>query len=295
MRTTTCINEAWRFVKHADSTASAWASQGEPVDLPHTWNAEDGQDGGNDYHRGTCWYCKKLLVPELKQGQQVYLEFMGAAMTAEVYVNGVKLLRHEGGYSTFRVNITDQLRDENRLVVAVENSDSNTVYPQRADFTFYGGLYRSVNLILVPESHFELDYCGTPGIKVTPAVNLETQRAIVTVETWQVKADAVTMKIDGQTKTVPSVDGYAKAEFSIENVHLWDGLDDPYLYTAEASLPDGDQISARFGCRSFLVDPHKGFFLNGRSYPLRGVSRHQDFKGVGNALAMAHHVQDMEI
>lgn len=295
MRTTTCINEAWRFVKHADSTASAWASQGEPVDLPHTWNAEDGQDGGNDYHRGTCWYCKKLLVPELKQGQQVYLEFMGAAMTAEVYVNGVKLLRHEGGYSTFRVNITDQLRDENRLVVAVENSDSNTVYPQRADFTFYGGLYRSVNLILVPESHFELDYCGTPGIKVTPAVNLETQRAIVTVETWQVKADAVTMKIDGQTKTVPSFDGYAKAEFIIENVHLWDGLDDPYLYTVRASLPDGDQISARFGCRSFLVDPHKGFFLNGRSYPLRGVSRHQDFKGVGNALAMAHHVQDMEI
>ncbi len=176
----------------------------------------------------------------------------------------------------------------------MDNSDNDCVYPQKADFTFYGGLYRDVNLIVVPESHFELGYCGTPGIKVTPIVDLETKSAAVTVETWQ-NAQTVTVTVDGQSKTVPSVDGYAKAEFTIENVHLWDGVEDPYLYTATAELPSGDSVSARFGCRKFEIDPQRGFILNGRSYPLRGGSRHQDCKGVGNALTLEHHKRDMEI
>ena len=151
-----------------------------------------------------------------------------------------------------------------------------------------------MNLIIVPASHFELGYCGTSGIKVTPIVNLETKSAALTVETWQ-NGEEVTVTVDGQSKTVPSVDGYAKAEFTIENVHLWDGVDDPYLYTATATLPSGDRVSIRFGCRNYKIDPQKGFILNGRSYPLRGGARHQDCKGVGNALTREHHKQDMEI
>ncbi|MGM9627989.1 MAG: glycoside hydrolase family 2 protein, partial [Faecousia sp.] len=123
----------------------------------------------------------------------------------------------------------------------------------------------------------------------------EEKNAVVTVETWQTKAESVTMEAAGQAVTVPSVEGYAKAAFHIENVHLWDGIDDPYLYTATASLPSGDCVSTRFGCRKFEIDPQKGFILNGRSYPLRGGSRHQDCKGVGNALTIEHHKQDMEI
>ena len=288
MRKILPINDNWLFSKLSAGEAA------ETVTLPHTWNAVDGQDGGNDYYRGTCYYTRQLNKPELNPGDEVWLEILGAAHTSEVFWNGVRLAHHEGGYSAFRVKL-DDLKEENTLVVKVDNSDNDLVYPQKADFTFYGGLYRSVNLIVVPESHFELAYCGTPGIKVTPVVDLETKTAVVTVETWQGNAESVTMEAAGQTVTVPSVDGYAKAEFHIENVHLWDGVDDPYLYTATATLPSGDSVSTRFGCRKYEIDPQKGFLLNGRSYPLRGGSRHQDCKGVGNALTIEHHKQDMEI
>ncbi len=288
MRTVLSLNDNWLFSKQESGESAI------PVTLPHTWNALDGQDGGNDYYRGTCYYTRLLQKPQMNPGDQAWLEFKGAAHTAEVFLNGEKLCHHEGGYSTFRVKLED-LRAENTLTVSVDNSDNDHVYPQKADFTFYGGLYRDVNLIIVPASHFELGYCGTPGIKVTPIVDLKAKSAAVTVETWQTGAESVTIEAAGQSKTVPSADGYAKAEFAIENVHLWDGVDDPYLYTATATLPSGDSVSTRFGCRKFEIDPQKGFILNGRSYPLRGGSRHQDCKGVGNALTLEHHKRDMEI
>ena len=288
MRKILPIHDNWLFSKRNTGEAA------EAVTLPHTWNAVDGQDGGNDYYRGTCDYTRQLTKPAINPGDEVWLEFLGAAHTCEVMLNGEMICRHEGGYSTFRVKL-ENLKENNTLVVSVDNSDNDRVYPQKADFTFYGGLYRGVNLIVVPASHFELGYCGTPGIKVTPVVNLEEKNAVVTVETWQTKAESVTMEAAGKTQTVPSVAGYAKAEFTIEHVHLWDGIDDPYLYTATATLPSGDSVSTRFGCRKFEIDPQKGFLLNGRSYPLRGGSRHQDCKGVGNALTMEHHRRDMEI
>ena len=288
MRKILPIHDNWLFSKRGTGEAA------QAVTLPHTWNAVDGQDGGNDYYRGTCDYTRQLTKPAINPGDEVWLEFLGAAHTCEVMLNGEMICRHEGGYSTFRVKL-ENLKENNTLVVSVDNSDNDRVYPQKADFTFYGGLYRGVNLIVVPASHFELGYCGTPGIKVTPVVNLEEKNAVVTVETWQTKAESVTMEAAGQAVTVPSVAGYAKAEFTIEHVHLWDGIDDPYLYTATATLPSGDSVSARFGCRKFDIDPQKGFLLNGRSYPLRGGSRHQDCKGVGNALTMEHHRRDMEI
>lgn len=217
-------------------------------------------------------------------------------MTAEIYLNGEKISRHEGGYSTFRVEITERLEEENTLVVSVDNSNNTTVYPQTADFTFYGGLYRDVNLIIVPETHFELAYCGSQGIKVTPVVNLEEKKAVVTVEAWVCgDADMVTFEVNQEKINASLEDGRAKAEFVIENVHLWDGVDDPYLYTAKAFMENGDIVSTRFGCRKYYIDPQKGFFLNGHPYLLRGVSRHQDFKGVGNALTIEHHKKDMEI
>ena len=288
MRKIIPIHDNWLFSKRNTGDAA------ETVTLPHTWNAADGQDGGNDYYRGTCYYTRQLTKPETNPGDEVWLEFLGVAHTCEVMLNGEKICHHEGGYSTFRVKL-DHLKEENTLVVSVDNADNDRVYPQKADFTFYGGLYRGVNLIVVPASHFELGYCGTPGIKVTPVVNLEEKNAVVTVETWQNDAESVTMEAAGQKATVPSVEGYARAEFTIENVHLWDGVEDPYLYTATATLPSGDSVSTRFGCRKFEIDPQKGFILNGRSYPLRGGSRHQDCKGVGNALTIEHHKADMEI
>lgn len=296
MRNIVSFNDNWKFIKNAADEVEAAKGEGESIALPHTWNAVDGQDGGNDYHRGTCWYVKKFAKPEKNETDKAYLEFCGAAMTAEVYLNGEKISRHEGGYSTFRVEITERLEEENTLVVSVDNSNNTTVYPQTADFTFYGGLYRDVNLIIVPETHFELAYCGSQGIKVTPVVNLEEKKAVVTVEAWVCgDADMVTFEVNQEKINASLEDGRAKAEFVIENVHLWDGVDDPYLYTAKAFMENGDIVSTRFGCRKYYIDPQKGFFLNGHPYLLRGVSRHQDFKGVGNALTIEHHKKDMEI
>ena len=304
MRNVMELKDNWMFVKEAENAADAASKKGTAVSLPHTWNAVDGQDGGNDYHRGTCWYVTKFQKPELEAGSQVYVEFLGASVIADVYLNGEAVAHHEGGYSTFRVNLTDKLQEENVLAVALNNADNNYVYPQKADFTFYGGLYRMVNLIVVPESHFELDYAGGNGIAVTPTVECDenrvpTGKASVKVETWVTgNADSVVITITGEeseSKTVSVVDGHAEATFELEHVHLWDGVDDPYLYHAKAELSSGDVTETTFGCRSFYTDPEKGFVLNGRVYPLRGVSRHQDRTGAGNALSYEMHKEDMEI
>lgn len=224
---------------------------------------------------------------------EIVLEFAGAAMSADVFVNGAQLAHHDGGYSTFRVNITNALvPGNNKVTVSVDNSENDRVYPQKADFTFYGGLYRDVQLLLLPPEHFEVCKDGTPGIKVTPVV--KGSAAEVTVETWQNGEGTVSFRFGDEVYTAESRNGHASVTFPIENVHLWDGVNDPYLYSIKAQFGE-DVIAARFGCRSFSFDPDKGFLLNGHSYPLRGVSRHQDFLGVGNAITLQEQTLDMEL
>ncbi len=299
MRTVLSLNENWLFAK---ATADVSVREGVSVNLPHTWNAEDGFDGGNDYFRGSCLYVKTLNKAELPEADRYYLEFRGANSSAWVYIGGEQIAEHHGGYSTWRVDITGYLSDTTEIAVVVDNAPNETVYPQMADFTFYGGLYRDVNLICVQESHFDLDYYGAPGIQVTPVMDGTT--ANVDVRAY------VTNRKEGQTLryTIFRKDGsvVATAEreaerlnFAIRNAHLWHGRKDPYLYTAQVELVEGgeviDCVSARFGCRSFVIDPDNGFILNGEEYPLRGVSRHQDRWGVGNALLPEHHEEDMDL
>ena len=283
MRQVIVFNENWTFTKPGNAPI--------PVRLPHTWNAQDGQDGGNDYWRGTAVYEKEFFRPDWFG--EIVLEFAGAAMSADVFVNGAQLAHHDGGYSTFRVNITDSLvPGNNKVTVSVDNSENDRVYPQKADFTFYGGLYRDVQLLLLPPEHFEVCKDGTPGIKVTPVV--KGSAAEVTVETWQNGEGTVSFRFGDEVYTAESRNGHASVTFPIENVHLWDGVNDPYLYSIEAQFGE-DVIAARFGCRSFSFDPDRGFLLNGHSYPLRGVSRHQDFLGVGNAITLQEQTLDMEL
>lgn len=283
MRQVIVFNENWTFTKPGNAPI--------PVRLPHTWNAQDGQDGGNDYWRGTAVYEKEFSRPDWFG--EIVLEFAGAAMSADVFVNGAQLAHHDGGYSTFRVNITDALvPGNNKVTVSVDNSENDRVYPQKADFTFYGGLYRDVQLLLLPPEHFEVCKDGTPGIKVTPVV--KGSAAEVTVETWQNGEGTVSFRFGDEVYTAESRNGHASVTFPIGNVHLWDGVNDPYLYSIEAQFGE-DVIAARFGCRSFSFDPEKGFLLNGHSYPLRGVSRHQDFLGVGNAITLQEQTLDMEL
>ncbi len=300
MRQVLNFNTKWAFAKHANEVPSTLPNDWYWVNLPHCWNNIDGQDGGNDYYRGTCYYAKSFEKSELPDAQRYYLEINGANSSAEVYFNGEKLASHNGGYSTWRVDFTDYLKSENLLVIAVDNSANDIVYPQTADFTFYGGLYRDVNIICVNESHFDLDYYGGPGIAVTPEIN--GTDAKIKIDTY------ITNKKDGQSinYTIKDADGHIIAttlttdtsvELEIKDVHLWHGRKDPYLYTATAELVDDekviDNIDARFGCRTFKIDPESGFILNGEEYPLRGVSRHQDRWGLGNALLPEHHKEDM--
>ncbi|WP_300281353.1 glycoside hydrolase family 2 protein [uncultured Subdoligranulum sp.] len=287
MSETIVLNTGWTFTKEEHS---------EPVTLPHTWNAVDGQDGGNDYYRGSCTYALQLPAIRLPEGGRAVLQFDGVAMTAVVNLNGQKVAEHKGGYSTFRVDITGVLQDTNNLTVEVDNSDNDTVYPQKADFTFYGGIYRDVTLHILPAAHFAMKENGAVPVKVTPVVtDLATRRCEVTVEALVVDADRVRFALDGQEMSAPVENGTAKAVFTLENARLWNGLDDPYLYTVTASLDNGETQSARFGCRKFEIDPQKGFFLNGRSYPLRGVSRHQDRKGVGVAITKEMMEEDLAL
>ena len=282
MRRKISFNEGWEFSKDGIS----W----QKVTLPHTWNAVDGQDGGNDYWRGCASYRKEF--DHVPGENRVFLEINGAFSIAEVFLNGTNLVHHAGGYSTFRTDLTDKLQAKNVLLVQVDNSANDYVYPQKADFTFYGGLYRDVNLIEVPRHHFDLTTDGTPGIHVTPIVKGTT--AYVTVETRQCGEGDVTMTVAGMVKRVPSDHGCAKAMFEIGNVHLWNGVEDPFLYEAKAEF-GGDCVMTKFGCRSFAFDPEKGFILNGKVYPLRGVSRHQDRWGLGNALTIREHQEDMDL
>ena len=299
MRKILNLNEGWLFTK---DTADPTAEGGEAVRLPHTWNATDGQDGGNDYFRGSCLYRRTLVRAELPEADCYYLEFRGANSSADVYVNGEAAAHHDGGYSTFRVDITDRMTDVTEVAVIVDNSPSGSVYPQMADFTFYGGLYRDVNLIATSRSHFDLDYYGGPGLMITPTVEGADARVEVRVFTTprgEGERLAYTL-YDREEKEIARIETTEDvATFTIEGVHLWHGRRDPYLYCCEVEiLRDGevlDNVCSRFGCRSFRIDPDLGFILNGEEYPLRGVSRHQDRLGVGNALLPEHHDEDIDL
>lgn len=290
MREITKIMKGWEFTGPDGTTTT--------VDLPHTWNARDGQDGGNDYWRGTCIYRTRFAAPQFNTAShQFWIQFDGVNASAHVVLNGSPVCNHDGGYSTFRANITELLRDENELTVEVDNSKNDRVYPQKADFTFYGGIYRDVSLMVVSKNHFTLDYFGGPGIRITPTV--QGADASVQVTTWHDGEGEVSIELlDAAGNTVATGKG-SDITLTIFNAHLWNGVKDPYLYSCKARLVVNgtveDETTTRFGVRSFKVDPKKGFFLNGKSYPLHGVSRHQDRKGLGNAITREMHDEDMAL
>lgn len=285
------LNKDWLFIGRDKKEV--------PINLPHTWNAVDGQDGGNDYYRGICHYKKKFSVPKFdRKTQRIYLEFQGVNSSSDVKLNGIKVMSHDGGYSTFRADVTELLEEENHLDVLVDNGVNDRVYPQKADFTFYGGIYRDVLLKIVSAEHFDLDYFGGTGVKITPTV--QGKNGIIRVESFHNAENArveVTV-LDAEGNLAGKGEG-VDTKITIPDVHLWDGVEDPYLYNALIQLiKDGevkDELTIPFGVRTFHVDPQKGFFLNGRPYPLHGVSRHQDRKGIGNALTKEHHKEDMEL
>lgn len=307
MRNIVNLNRDWRFIQEDAGLPEEFPSRWKQIDLPHTWNAVDGHDGNGSYARGRFWYAKSFRKPvQPLEGGRVYVEIPAAGQQAEVFVNGTSVIYHEGGYSTFRADITDLCREDedNLLVIACSNENKSSVYPQSADFTFYGGLYRGVNLISVPKTHFELEYYGGPGIQITPKP-CEDGGAVFEMESWIAGGDenftVMYSVLDARGKEVaagvrPADD--TKLTLYVPEAHLWE-IDSPYLYTVTATLQRRneayDEVTARAGVRSFSCDPEKGFIINGKEIPLRGVSRHQDQLYKGNALNREDHYEDARL
>lgn len=299
MRNVISLNENWKFTKRFGQPGT----EAVPVSLPHTWNAIDGQDGGADYFRGLCRYETRFDRPA---GDRVFLEIGAASSVAQVYVNGIPCGQHKGGYSRFRVDITGLAgARDNHLAIDVDNSDRADIYPQKADFTFYGGLYRGVNLVSVSDSHFDLTHHGDDGAwarSVPSGKNfLLHMHAYVTNPAPDMTVQFSLMGCDGRAigEAYAPAEAHCTASLLVIQPHLWDGVKDPFLYTVTARLIRRneviDEISFVHGFRTFSVDPQKGFILNGRPYPLRGVCRHQDRLGMGNALPDGEHWNDMSI
>ena len=291
MRTSTRITEAY-FHREGEAPAK--------VALPHTWNARDGQDGGGDYWRGLGVYT--LALPDPTPGKQQYIEFRGANHEASVYCNGRLLGQHQGGFSTFRFALTPAMKPSaNTLTVLVSNAPCD-IYPQRADFTFFGGLYRDVNFLEVDAPHFDLLKDGTDGVFITPRCSGTTRLDVFPVEAAGCTV-AVTLTDAGGSVVAQAdapADPHTVLELDVPNPHLWQGVADPYCYTATVRLVQGDgseadSLAIRYGYRSFHVDPNTGFWLNGKSTPLHGVARHQDRLDKGWAISRADHEEDIAL
>ena len=298
MRQIVNLNEGWMFSK----VNSAW----EMVDFPHTWNGFDGQDGGDDYFRGTCMYSKPVRRTLLPKADRYYIEFQGTNYDATLYINRNKVAGHKGGYSTWRADITDALYGDeiSTFLIKVDNKITEEMYPCEMDFPNYGGVYRDVNIICVNESHFELGYYGGQGIKVTPEIKGADADVEIEVFTKNAKPHQqliyVIKSAEGEIIAAKELAAdQTKAVITLENVHLWNGVKDPYLYTAEAYIAENgeilDNVSVKFGCRSYKLDADKGFILNGDQYPLYVVARHQDRWVKGNALSAEDMDEDMDL
>ncbi len=290
MRKVTCINDGWFFIKDGVT---------ENINLPHTWNNLDGQGGDETYYRGRCVYEKTIPFYE----GRVYLEFCGVNTVCEVFFNDVYIGSHENGYSMFRFEVTDFINEgENTIRVIVDNSPNEYIYPEMADFTFYGGIYRDVNIISeVSKSHFSLLDMSHCGMYITPKADGRVfVKTLIEGSCKGLTKEFIITDASGNevAKTEVQADRDA-VKLLIDEPVLWNATENPYLYTMTARLKKDseviDEISDRFGVREFYFDSEKGFFLNGNHVKMKGVSRHQDYEGIGNALTINEHKKDIEL
>ena len=311
-RTNIVLESGWRFIRQDVAGAqninfddSAWSS----VNLPHTWNNLDGQDGGNNYYRGIGWYRLRHTVDSFHAGRRLFLKFDGAFSVADVYVNGNHLGQHQGGFAAFVFDATAYMNPgaDNLIAVKVNNAFNTNIPPLTADFTFFGGLYRGVHLLSTDPVHISPLNYGSSGVylKATDvssnSANLQVTAVISnataltqTVSVRAVITDAATnivAVLSNKVMLASALLSNVVNTTSIANPHLWNGLEDPYLYQAfvEVRRDDSvvDVVSQPLGFRSFHVDPNNGFFLNGRHYDLHGVCMHQDWLDRGWAIGDA--------
>ena len=321
-REVTPFNNGWEFKKgpfptDAMQTAARWNADWEQVNVPHTWNADDMQKKTNSFYAGVAYYRKHYVFPESLEGKRLFLRFEGVGACAEVYVNGYLVGTHKGAYSAFVCEIGSQVRlgEENEIVVKADNAVRPDVIPvNHALFGVYGGIYRPVWLIVTEPCNIVVNDCASPGVYITQK-NVSKQSADVSV---RVKLDNATLapaalelenaiytregklvKVHRQSfeLTPQGVQNYV-SDFKISHPHLWQGREDPYLYKVVSRLKqDGqviDEVIQPLGLRKYEAVAGKGFFLNGKKYPMYGVTRHQDWWGMGSALTNREHDFDLD-
>ena len=321
-REVTPFNNGWEFKKgpfptDAMQTAARWNADWEQVNVPHTWNADDMQKKTNSFYAGVAYYRKHYVFPESLEGKRLFLRFEGVGACAEVYVNGYLVGTHKGAYSAFVCEIGSQVRlgEENEIVVKADNAARPDVIPvNHALFGVYGGIYRPIWLIVTEPCNIVVKDCASPGVYITQK-NVSKQSADVSV---RVKLDNATLapaalelenaiytregklvKVHRQSfeLTPQGVQSYV-SDFKISHPHLWQGREDPYLYKVVSRLKqDGqviDEVIQPLGLRKYEAVAGKGFFLNGKKYPMYGVTRHQDWWGMGSALTNREHDFDLE-
>ncbi|MEH0158047.1 glycoside hydrolase family 2 TIM barrel-domain containing protein [Limibacter armeniacum] len=314
------INTGWQFHKgDFRQDTKVEESDWQTVNIPHTWNQKDAFEGNGKYYRGVGWYRKAVIIPEDWKGRKIYLHFEAANQETQVFLNHEPIGHHRGGYNAFRYDITDivQYGKTNQLRVKLDNRHNWNIPPLDADFTFYGGIYRDVHLITVSPTHFEMDNYASDGVFVKAE---DLSEASGKLKVWgKVKNEEALTKRLLVKSVLKDADGHTVMETSqklklaqgtttdfmlmskaITQPHLW-SPEDPYLYTVETKLIEQktgkvlDEVETSFGFRWFSIDADKGFFLNGKHLKLVGANRHQDYKGLGNALPNAIHRKDMKL
>lgn len=320
-REVTVFNDGWEFKKGPFSdepmkSASQWNGNWEKVRIPHTWNAQDMQLKTNSFYAGEAYYRKKYHFPREMQGKRVYLRFEGVGSCAEVYVNGYLAGIHKGAYSAFACEISGQVKygEDNEIIVKADNRARPDVIPvNHSLFGVYGGIYRPVWLVVTEPCNIVVTDYASPGVYITQK-NVSAKSAEVSVK---VKLDNATLApvplvlenaiydrngrlVKKQARDVEltpqGVQSYT-TDFSLRNPHLWQGREDPYLYKVVSRLmQDGrviDEVVQPLGLRRYEIVAGKGFYLNGKKYPMYGVTRHQDWWGLGSALTNREHDADL--
>ena len=299
------LNEGWGYHSIFEVAKKA---PFEPVTLPHTWNVRF-IPGTVRYDRAMNVYNRTLTITPEMMGKRLFLYFEGVNSVASVFINRHIVGEHKGGYLAFCYEITDFVNQgDNLLEVWASNAFRTDVLPISGDFNVYGGIHRPCHLIVTEQDCIRPDFYASPGVLIRQS-NVSAQQADLDIETFLSLKSGKNLSLkaevkDGAGNVVDSSNVAAKGDvahipLSLQNPHLWQGKQDPYLYTVEVSLMDGDkvvdQVCQQTGLRSFYVDPNQGFFLNGKHLDLVGFNRHDDFDGRGSALLPEHYKKDMEL
>lgn len=303
------LNNDWSFHRGFQSSPSGILS----VNLPHTWNAADGMFGNTDYYRGLCTYSRKLLLAPEDAGKRVFLKIDAAQTVADIFVDHRFVMQHKGGYTAFVAELTDFLTPgkESTLEIRVNNAQTMDIAPICGDFNTYGGLNRGVHLLLTEDVCINPAYYASSGVFFTQS-DVSEESALLKIETLLSSAKTglndceVEFQLWDKNKQVYRTvkneitpDNKVVMSMTLQKPHLWNGVEDPYLYRGVVILrKNGKEIDRReeeIGFRYYSVDAEKGFFLNGKPYRLNGVNRHEDRSERASAFYNRDHDEDLEL